>query len=606
MPIISRRRFLQLSAHAAGSIYVTYAFVGCAPQDDDDDSAPATPSEALGRGTFEHGVASGDPLSDSVILWTRVTPENPATTAVVVEWQVYAEADTAQVIAQGRGEAKLENDFTVKVDIRGLSADTRYRYQFRTANHDSTQGHTRTLPSGSASQLKMAVLSCSNYPAGYFHVYQSVAQIEDLDLVLHLGDYIYEYGADGYATDDAEAMGRVPQPAGDLVSLEDYRTRYAQYRTDTDLQQAHAKTPFILVWDDHEVANDSWKAGAENHSIEQGDYMDRRAAAFKAYFEWLPIRPVNADSDSLMEPTSIYRQFVWGDLVNLLMLDTRHEARDQQLDLTSFYDPATQGINTTALSAAINNEERQLLGSTQLDWLQNAMSASKCTWQILGQQILMGRMYLPYAIVTQAMTISEYAELAQLAVLAQRLAVSDPSLTAEQIAYVQANQSRLTDQVMALLQAPSLPYNLDAWDGYGAERERLLAIAQTLNVKLISLAGDTHNAWASRLTNANGEVVGVELATASVSSPGLEVYLNIDASDYAATEAGIVSLVEDLQYMNTGDRGWLLLSISHDEVVADWQFVSSVKTLEFELQKARQKQLKVTAIQPDQLQEIEF
>ncbi len=283
------------------------------------------------------------------------------------------------------------------------------------------------------------------------------------------------------------------------------------------------------------------------------------------------------------------------------MLDTRNEARAKPLVITDYFNAATGAFDFEGLFGDINDPSRSLLGAQQLDWLRSAMVSSSATWQLLGQQVLMGRMYLPFAIATQQLAIPEYAELGALAQLAARAEAGDPSLTAEELAYLQANQARLTPEVLALLQAPAVPYNLDAWDGYGAAREAVYAIAREANARLVVLAGDTHNAWASELADAEGTPVGVELATSSVSSPGLEQYLAIPAPAYAQTEAGIVDMVAGLKYINAGDRGFLLLDINRERVEAKWEFVSSIKEASYQLQSSRAQTMQVLASNPTAL-----
>ena len=598
MPAISRRRFLCISAAAIGSVYTSTAFSGQQNSRHNNKTKPLRRSQ-LGRASFLHGVASGDPLTDSVILWTRATPSSTKQSKVKIQWRVFEKCRGRRPkrVASGVGFARKEHDYTLKVDIKNLKPGTEYIYYFRSKRSRTCIGKTRTLPEGSAEKLKLAVVSCSNFPAGYFHVYHQLAKIPDLDIALHLGDYIYEYGRGGYASSQAAALGREVVPSGELLTLNDYRKRYAQYRSDSDLQLAHATVPFIVVWDDHEVANDAWRDGAENHNAgTQGDYETRRTAALQAYFEWLPIRPAQtAENSNLTEPSSIYRQFQWGDLANLLMLDTRHENRDQALSYSQFTAPDTGQLDFAAALAAINDESRQLMGEEQLDWLQHTMAASNATWQILGQQILMGNMSLPAAVATQALSIGEFAELAQLAQLAARAAAGDPNLSAEELAYLQANQARLTPEIIALLQAPSIPYNLDAWDGYAAERQRVFNIAQAVNANLISLAGDTHNAWANQLNNPHGEPIGVEFATPSVSSPGLASALNIPEQAYDATEAGIVSLIENLHYTNVGNRGLLVLDIQHSQLTANWIFVNTVTEANYQVLNERSASFTVQA-----------
>ncbi len=244
------------------------------------------------------------------------------------------DADFANKVVEGSGNTSADVDYTVKVDVEGLQPNTVYYYRFLTVNKTSMAGRTRTLPEGAIDAAAFAVVSCSNYPAGFFNVYREVAK-QDVDAVLHLGDYLYEYSAEGYASERAEELGRVVEPANELLSLADYRTRYAQYRRDEDLQAAHAAHPFIIVWDDHEVANDTWREGAENHDPgTEGSFVERKMAALQAWHEWLPVRPPVSMNDI------IYRRFQYGDLLDLLMLDTRHYRARSSNTPTATLSPA--------------------------------------------------------------------------------------------------------------------------------------------------------------------------------------------------------------------------------------------------------------------------
>ncbi len=334
---------------------------------------------------FNHGVASGDPLTDRVIIWTRVTPETDG--QIWVGWEVATDAGFANKVKQGSGNTSADVDYTVKVDVEGLQPNTVYYYRFLTVNKTSMAGKTRTLPQGAIEAATFAVVSCSNYPAGFFNVYREVAN-QDVDAVLHLGDYLYEYSAEGYASERAEEFGRVVEPANELLSLADYRTRYAQYRRDEDLQAAHAAHPFIIVWDDHEVANDAWRDGAENHDPgTEGSFVERKMAALQAWHEWLPVRPP-ASMDDI-----IYRRFQYGDLLDLLMLDTRIIGRDEQFTYSDF---ATDGIiDVEQARAGFDDPNRTLLGSEQFGWLREQLNQSSAQWQVLGQQVLMSRYHLP-------------------------------------------------------------------------------------------------------------------------------------------------------------------------------------------------------------------
>jgi alkaline phosphatase D len=556
---VTRRDFLAMSAKGAGAVVVSYGLMGCSSDDDDD----------VVSGQFLQGVASGDPAADAVILWTRVTPDVEGD--ITVSWEVATDSNFSQVVTNGQTVTNKNRDYTVKVDAVGLEAGQQYYYRFKAGETVSEMGQTRTLPEGSVASVKLAVMSCANFPAGYFNVYEMAAQQNDLDAVVHLGDYLYEYARGEYASEHAVELGREVLPAGELFLLDDYRTRYSQYRSDASLQKLHAKVPFITVWDDHEVANDTWKDGAENHNDGEGDFDQRKQAALQAYFEWLPIRPWSEGNHE-----EIYRSFNYGNLVDLHMLDTRVLARDKQLEYSQYIDATTGAFNSSTFLADVTDTDRTLLGQTQLLWLQQTLLQSTAKWQVLGQQVLMGKMLMPAAIATQQMSIPQFAELAGLAQLAGRAQASDPTLTAEELAYLQANQAKLTPEVIALLQLPAIPYNLDAWDGYAYEREVILATAKSLQHNLVVIAGDTHNAWASDLTDSGGDIVGIEFATSSVSSPGLEYYLGLSDAEMPATEAAIVGLIADLKYANLKDRGYLLLTFTENEVRSDWQYVDTI------------------------------
>jgi len=502
--------------------------------------AAADPSSA-----FQHGVASGDPLADRVIIWTRVS-QGPGT-VVPVFWDVALDAGFRQMLRRGRMLAQAASDYTVKIDVLGLPANTKLYYRFRTGRQESPTGITRTLPIGSVTSVKMAVFSCSNFPAGYFNAYADAA-LQDVDVALHIGDYIYEYGAGGYASQDALALGRVSTPATELLSLADYRERYAQYRGDADLQAAHAAFPWICVWDDHEFTNDTWKAGAQNHQANEGDFFVRRAAALQAYYEWMPIRAVEP-----ARPLRIFRSFTFGNLVDLHMLDTRAIGRDLQLSYPSYFGPT--GFNTAAFSADLTQPGRQLLGAEQTQWLAGRLASTSATWTVLGQQVLMGRMNIPAPVVLQQISFSAYSALLFKAGTAP---------------------ATLTPGEIAILAQPAIPYNLDAWDGYFVARETVLGAARATNKNLVVLSGDTHNAWASDLVDVQGRPVGVEFATPGISSPGLEEFF--PAEPPTAVAAGLEQLIGPLVYAETASRGYMLVTATPGECRATWRYVSTVKS----------------------------
>jgi alkaline phosphatase D len=488
---------------------------------------------------FTHGIASGDPLADRVILWTRVLPGSGGTAAVPCTWQIATDDTFETIVANGEATARAERDYTVKVDAAGLAPGTRYCYRFMAHGVTSPVGCTRTLPAGVVSEFKMAVASCSNYPQGFFHAYRDIAE-SDLNVVLHLGDYIYEYPVGEYVNPVAEQqLGRVVEPDHEILVLEDYRMRHGLYRTDSDLQAAHAAHPWITVWDDHEMMNDTWRAGAENHDEGEGDFFQRIHAARQAYHEWMPIRTV-AEGDQGV----IYRAFQIGDLADLMMLDTRLVGRDEQLDYAKGIERA--GSVEAFIKNDLYNPERQILGEEQEAWLQQALQRSKArgaTWQVLGQQVLMGKLNIP---------VIPPEELAKL----------------ELSAYVRPR----VEQTQQL--APyGLPSNLDAWDGYPAARERLFALLTAHATNPVSLAGDTHNGWAFNLTSQKGEAVGVEWGTPGVSSPGLETYVPLPPERMQALLKGASP---ELVACDTSQRGWTHVTLTPETATAQWRFVSSV------------------------------
>jgi alkaline phosphatase D len=546
--------------------------------------------------SFEHGVASGDPQSDSVVIWSRVTPTEASQESVIVSWQVATDENFLNLVNEDYTQIDADLDFTIKVDVQGLKPNKRYFYRFFAGSAESPIGRTKTLPLTVVSQVRLAVVSCSNYPAGYFNVYRELSKTDNLDAIIHLGDYIYEYGRtedDGtpaYASEDAESLGRQVEPENELLTLTDYRKRYAQYRSDQDLQAAHARHPFIVVWDDHEIANDAYITGAENHDeSSEGSFETRKQAAIQAYFEWLPLRPLRPDSEG-----RIYRQFEFGSLVNLMMLDTRIIGRDIQLSYSDYIDHTSGDFDVASFTQDVTSSDRSLLGASQLSWLTDRMNFSTATWQVLGQQVLMMRMLLPAVTLTPdplnpTVSLAEYGEIATAAMTYQSLVAigidgSDPAallaagMTEDQLAII-------NDPVkMAYLESPSIPYNLDAWDGYAYDREMILANAKAAQKNLVSLAGDTHNAWAGRLTDASGDAQGVEFATTSVSSPGMEEYLDFATLEEArSSETGLIQMVSDLDYCNLRERGYMIVTFSPDKAVAEWYFVDTVKQSNYEI-----------------------
>jgi alkaline phosphatase D len=552
---------------------------------------------------FTHGVASGDPLSDRVILWTRVIPGSGENTPVSGIWEIASDKSFKKIITRGDFNTNADRDYTVKVDAKGLSANSRYYYRFIVDNVKSPVGRTKTLPVGSTSNVNFAVVSCSNYPQGYFNVYGEIAK-RDFDAVLHLGDYIYEYADGVYSNPKAVELGRKVKPAHEITKLEDYRMRYGLYRSDKDLQAIHQAHPFINIWDDHEISNDTWKSGAENHNEDEGPFDARRRAAIQAFYEWLPIRENDPELTG-----EIYRSFNFGDLASLIMLDTRLIGRDEQLSYQKdlpfkkipfdFSDPenpkalltaeAFKAANKAAVKEIqvpfdltkgkpvpltdwaqiksldpkklpkglayipdaekfkrdiLGNKDRSILGATQEKWLEAELKASNDKpWQILGQQLLMGKITVPK--------------------------INSDDIDTEKSKYLTEQQIGF----FSLLEQLNLPLNLDAWDGYHACRERVFSMIKEHGSNCVALAGDTHNAWAFDLANDAGEAVAVEIATPGVSSPGLEAYLPVETS--ILTKA-MLDKNPELKYLNAKDRGWMEVSITPEAVNSNWFFVSTV------------------------------
>ncbi len=545
----SRRAFLLGSSVLSGSLVVGQALTGCV----------SAGGGRLSQANFTHGVASGDPLTDRVIIWTRAVPADLALEARI-GWQMAEDAEFKRIVAEGQAQAKVSYDYTLKVDVTGLSAGKRYYYRFLSASASSDIGQTITLPE-TADSLRMAVFSCSNYPAGHFNVYQLASENPDIDLVLHLGDYIYEYGMGGYATQKAATIGRAlpADNANELLSLTDYRKRYATYRTDKGLLALHQARPFIAVWDDHEIANDTWKNGAENHNEGEGDFLARKMAAIQAYYEWMPIRPPMGDTHQ-----QIYRQFDYGNLVSLYMLDTRVIARDEQLDYKGYFAKDSGKFDQAAFARDLMAPQRALMGETQLNWLVEAMATSDCRWQVLGQQILMGKMLFPAEIIAAGDFKKVPAMISELVALKQKV-LQGEQLPVEQLARLQQK----------------LAYNLDAWDGYPAEREKLYQAVKQLNKKLVVLAGDTHNAWYNKLVAADGSELGIELGVSSVSSPGMETYLSMTHEQAAQLAQGLTLLIDDLQYCDMSHRGYLHVQFDQSQITSNWCFVDQIDSTEF-------------------------
>jgi len=496
---------------------------------------------------FAHGVASGDPAGNSVVLWTRVSLDAPAMT-VPVSWEIAADEAFTDLRGRGDAVAAASRDWTVKVVAAGLAPGQRYYYRFRAGAAVSPVGRTRTLPAGALESARFAVISCSNYPFGYFNVYDLIARQEDVDAVLHLGDYFYEYGPDGYGGETGARLGRAHAPARETVTLADYRTRHAQYKADPASQAMHAAHPLIPIWDDHESANNSWKDGAQNHQPEtEGDWAARKRAALQAYYEWMPVREPSRG------PEAFFRSYSYGDLLTLAAIETRLFARDRQLEHADILPTLKTPEDIEHFRANIlQDQTREMLGAAQIDYLDRAFRTSVGQgqpWRLVANQIIMAEVIAP--------DLTSY--------------VSEEDIV---------DLERQWDQARAFVQmsALELPMNFDAWDGYPAARERFYAMARNAGDDgLIVVTGDTHTWWANELFARGGEQMGVEFGTHSVTSPSPfgDSFLGGRGDDYAllATRRN-----EGVRYLSGKNHGFIRLDIARDGARAEFMAVDTIET----------------------------
>jgi alkaline phosphatase D len=428
-------------------------------------------------GDFAHGVASGDPDHESVVLWSRLTAATPEPTAV--GWQIAETDDFARPVAEGEVVAAPEGDFTCKAVAAGLKPGQAYFYRFRSGDVVSPTGRTRTVPDGRLDAARFAVVSCSNFPFGYFNVYDRIAREEGIDAVLHLGDYIYEYGIDGYGGDAGKALGRNHEPSHEILTLDDYRRRHSQYKSDPSSQAMHAAHPLIAIWDDHETADNAWAGGSNNHDPQtEGTWEDRKRAALQAYYEWMPVR--DPAPGSLRE--ALFRAWSWGDLLTLVTLETRLMARAAQIKYNDIVPTLTDAEAIRKFrDETLWGADRSMLGDVQLDHIAKAMRRSaerREPWRLIANQIIMAKVTAPN--------------------LAAH--VTEDDIVALQKEW---DQARSFVQFSTL----GLPTNLDAWDGYPAAREWLYDALRRENAEgLIVVTGDTHTWWANNLVASDGDV----------------------------------------------------------------------------------------------------
>ncbi|SMQ15665.1 alkaline phosphatase D [Streptomyces sp. Ag82_O1-12] len=487
--------------------------------------AATLPARAVDQApAFLHGVASGDPLPDGILLWTRVTPVPEAIPGsgagpdTEVSWVVARDKAFSSVVAKGSTTATAASDHTVKADIRGLQPATDYWFRFSAGGTDSPAARTRTAPAADAAVpgLRFGVVSCANWEAGYFSPYRHLAARGDLDAWLHLGDYIYEYGTGEYGTRDK--VVRPHAPAHEIVTLADYRIRHARYKTDPDLQALHATAPVVAIWDDHEFANDTWSGGAENHTEgAEGAWSVRQAAAKQAYFEWMPVRPAIAGTT--------YRRLRFGKLADLSLLDLR-SFRSQQVKVGN---------------GEVDDPDRTLTGRAQLDWLKAGLKASDTTWRLVGNSVMIS----PFAV---------------------------GSLSAD-----------LLKPLAKLLGLPQegLALNTDQWDGYTDDRREILAHLRTNAIRnTVFLTGDIHMAWANDVPVDAGTYplspsAATEFVVTSVTSDNLDDIVKVPEGTVSAVASPVIRAANrHVHWVDTDRHGYGVLDITAERAQMDFYVIS--------------------------------
>lgn len=488
-------------------------------------SIPAAAASPAGAGTvFSHGVAAGDPTDTGALLWTRVTPTPDAVPGsgagpdCAVDWEIATDDQFAQVVAAGTATTGAWRDHTVKIDVPGLAPNTWYWYRFRSSGSVSPVGRTRTAPTAGTAvpRLRMGVVSCSNWQAGYFSSYRHLAAREDLDVVLHLGDYVYEYAPGEYQARDV--VVRPHDPPAEMIELAHYRRRHAQYKTDPDLQALHSRLPFITTWDDHESANDAWSGGAENHEEgAEGGWTDRKRASQQAYAEWMPVR---------YEPGSeLYRSFTFGSLAELSMLDLRSYRSEQ---VASGADPG------------VGDPARTITGDAQMSWLTTGIARTEAQWKLIGNPVMIAPVRFPSTLSTE-----ERDGLAEL--------TGTPEVT-------------------------GVPYNVDQWDGYTADRNELFAFLEDNGVQdTVFLTGDIHSAWAAELPSSpstyplDRNSVGTELVCTSVTSDNLDDILRVPPRTASlSVEAAIRANNPHVKHLEFDSHGFSVVEVTAERVQMDW------------------------------------
>jgi phosphodiesterase/alkaline phosphatase D-like protein len=524
LPFSSTRRTL-----LGGAALVPLA--ACAPK-----AVEGVSSAKVAQGTFRHGVASGDPYADSVVLWTRLTPETDGEATVM--WEVFEMGGAETVVKSGEVTTSAARDYTVKVVVDGLSPDTWYSYRFQFGDAVSPMGDTRTLPVGETARLRFAIASCANWQHGYFNTYDAIAKEARPndpmsghmrhDALIHLGDYYYEYGA----LETPRLEDRIHVPAGEIIVLDDYRTRHAQYRSDAALQSVTALMPLIAVWDDHETSNDSWQTGAENHQSEtEGDWDARRQAALRAYYEWMPVR--EPKPGQLRE--AIYRNFNWGDLASLTCVETRLTARAEPIIVEDYIeDISAEGSADSFKENILRAPDREMFGPEQQAFIVDTLAQSKASgkpWRLIANQVIMGRLATP-----------DFT----------------PYIDENAVQTIEKDWPQVRD--FLTLSKYNMPVYPDSWDGYPIAREKFYTALDAAGVNdMLVLTGDAHEFWVNELTAESGTKVGMELVTSSVSSQTLTAYMGDATADHNLL---LTQSNADARYYNALNSGYIDLTLT--------------------------------------------
>lgn len=518
-------------------------------------ATPGMVSKSYANDVFAHGVASGDPDSDSVVLWTRISG---ATRATEVSWRVALDPDMDEVVASGTTRTNADRDYTVKVVPTGLASGTRHYYQFEAAGMASPIGRTMTLPAGRLDQLVIGVASCSNYPFGHFNGYEAIADDDDIDVVIHLGDYIYEYDENSYGAEPGRRLGRVHEPRHEIVTLSDYRMRHAQYKSDPGSLAMHAMHPLIHTWDDHESTNNPWMGGAQNHQVGEGDWTERRARSLKAYYEWMPAR----DPLPGQAPEERWAHYRFGDLASVFTMESRHTARSEQIDLGANRDTLTDpDAAADFYSSVVGAEERRMLSASQEDFLAAGIAESIESgrpWRILANQTILAKVIAPN--------------------------IDEPDMNTL-LAAQPAESSSLLEALTAVGKL-GIPANMDAWDGYPAARNRLYGLARNAGARdLLVITGDTHVFWQNRLFAEDGEAMGVELGTTAITSPRGFYQLGEAATN--RYDELVADNNDSVVWANGRFRGYIRLTLTRDSTRADFIAVSTIESTDYSVRTLR-------------------